>query len=150
MTTSISFDLVRMETGPQGTFGILTSADKHYTWNTGELPKFAGNADALNERQTDCIPAGTYLCHVKNSAKYGRVYQLSNVPNRDGILIHSGNYCGDTAQGFKSHVLGCIILGKGRGVLDGQKAVLQSKTALAEFIAYTDLASFTLRITETF
>lgn len=49
-----------------------------------------------NEQQVSCIPEGTYPITWENHAKFGQVYRLHNVPNRDGVLIHTGNELGDT------------------------------------------------------
>jgi hypothetical protein len=82
-----------------------------------------------NERKVSCIPKGNYTCVSRNSPKYGRHYHVTNVPNRDLILIHHGNYHTD--------ILGCILIGKGRADLnkDGLMDVTQSKIAMAEFVA---------------
>jgi hypothetical protein len=82
-----------------------------------------------NERKVSCIPKGTYTCVARVSPKYGRHYHVTNVPNRDLILIHHGNYHTD--------ILGCILIGKGRADLnkDGIIDVTQSKIAMAEFVA---------------
>lgn len=139
----------RTETSDQGTFGTLYIDDVEFC-KTGELPKYAGNPDVLNERCADCIPAGLYKCAPYSSVKYPNVYEVTGVPNRSAILIHSGNYCGDVKKGYKSHVLGCIILGKSMGILDGQKAVLSSKPTLEKFLNMFDKQPFTLEIRERF
>lgn len=138
--------LERWETSDEGTFGVLKDSEGDILFYTGELPRYAGDAGVENERQTDCIPDGTYEAAVKDSPKFGRVYQLKDVPNRSGILIHSGNFCGDVAKGFKSHVLGCIILGSARGTLDGQQAVTGSKDAMKKFMNMMEGEPFTLHI----
>ena len=125
--------LQRTETSSEGTFGKLY-VDGKFLCYTGELPRFAGNPDVENERCTDCIPDGVYTCAIHQSAKLGRVYMLQDVPGRSGVCIHKGNYCGDKAVGFKSHVEGCIILGLQFGTLEGQKAVLRSKDAFDRFM----------------
>lgn len=48
-------------------------------------------------------------------------------------MIHSGNVAGDEAKGFNSHVEGCILLGLNKGKVGGQKAVQQSRAAIAQF-----------------
>lgn len=141
--------LIRTKTSSQGTFGTLYD-DTVSLCATGELPKYAGNPDVENEQRTDCIPAGTYECKIVDSPKFGHVYGVTNVPGRSAILIHSGNFCGDTAKGFKSHVLGCIILGEITGTLEGQQAVLSSKRALATFMERMANEPFKLIIEENY
>lgn len=94
-----------------------------------------------NRRNESCIPAGTYRAtFMKKSAsgKYRNVFWLQSVPGRSAILIHNGNTV--------NHSRGCLIIGKRRGPLAGQPAVLNSKTALREFAALLDSKPFTLTI----
>jgi len=58
-----------------------------------------------NRRNISCIPYGTYECCAFSGMKYTDVYKVLNVPNRDGILFHRGNYERDTR--------GCILPGLG-------------------------------------
>lgn len=58
-----------------------------------------------NEPQSSCIPTGSYACVLAWSDRYEQLMpRLLKVPGRSGILLHSGNYPGDTH--------GCILLGK--------------------------------------
>lgn len=141
--------LKRTETSPQGTFGKLYDGNILICY-TGELPKYAGNINTLNERRTDCIPTGTYVCKIKQSPKFGIVYRLDNVPNRSEILIHKGNYAGSKTNGFKSDIEGCILLGMEFGILSKQKAVLDSNTAFNKFMKLMNKEPFEIIITETF
>jgi hypothetical protein len=75
---------------------------------------------------------------MRRSPKFGPVYEILSVPGRTNVLIHTGNWAGDTTAGFRSDVLGCVVLGLYAGVLRGQKAVFVSRpavTALAEAMA---------------
>ena len=55
------------------------------------------------------IPAGTYEVAVTFSNKFQKFLPLLlDVPNFDGIRIHTGNTAKDT--------LGCILVGQGKGV----------------------------------
>ena len=56
-----------------------------------------------NRRRVSCIPEGTYKVTRRTSQKFGRHFILHDVPNRDYILIHKGNFDSDT--------LGCILVG---------------------------------------
>lgn len=129
--------LVRQPSTPQGTIGRI-SLGPAKSWYTIELPW------RDNRRQVSCIPAGEYPCSIVHSQKYGQVYHVQNVPGRSGILIHSGNLAGDTAQGFISHSKGCILPGLRVGTLDRQLAVLSSRTALREFMDALGGEPFTL------
>src|ERR1700761_9216677 len=52
----------------------------------------------------NCIPEGTYALNISVSPKFERyLIHVCNVPNRDGILIHTGNTAKDTS--------GCILVG---------------------------------------
>lgn len=135
-------NLCRLKRSDQGTEGLLVSGD--FNCRTLELPW------RNNQKQISCIPAGEYNVEIRLSNKYGRVYWVRHVPNRTYILIHSGNYAGDVSKGFKSHVMGCILLGKKNGFLGGQVAVLNSRIAVREFVEYMEYEPFKLRILEAF
>ena len=57
-----------------------------------------------NKPEISCIPEGEYYCKIVQSPKFGRVFEITGVPNRNNILIHKGNWTTDT--------LGCVILGE--------------------------------------
>lgn len=75
-----------------------------------------------NKRQISCIPEGVYKCVPHDGMKFQNVWEVTNVPNRKAILLHSGNTTDD--------IEGCILLGMQRGTLKGKPAVLRSKEAL--------------------
>lgn len=93
-----------------------------------------------NERQKSCIPKGVYEVKLRWSQKYGTHYHVLNVPNRDLILIHSGNFNKDTK--------GCILVGKKFADLnkDGLLDVAMSRDAMNEMLKFFDLDDFTLEI----
>jgi len=75
-----------------------------------------------NEKMVSCIPAGTYTCKPYSSAKFPKVWEVTNVKDRSAILFHAGNTHADTH--------GCILLGTGV-TIDGRSAALtQSLKAL--------------------
>lgn len=114
--------LKRTETGDAGTFGFLM-ADVGRSWVTGELPQREGIPGV------SAIPPGAYLVEWAQSPRFGWCYHVRNVPGRSSILIHVGNFVGDTERGFKCDVLGCIVPGLELGELQGQRAVIHSKAA---------------------
>lgn len=88
--------LVRTEKLENATFGHLLFSFEHcYTL---ELPW------RDNKKNISCIPEGKYKCKLEDHKTKGRVYRLFDVPNRDGILIHVGNYAGKDSRG-------CILVG---------------------------------------
>ena len=132
--------ITRTETSIHGTFGRLQYGGFE-CW-TLELPW------KDNRPQVSCIPAGEYLTAPWNSRKWPRTYHITNVPGRTAILMHTGNVAGDkTIPGFKSHVLGCILLGKYRGWIGKQQAILSSAVAYNEFRALIGIRGFELKIT---
>jgi hypothetical protein len=56
-----------------------------------------------NQKSISCIPKGIYNCKPRTSQKFSKHFIIENVPNRNTILIHVGNYPKDTT--------GCILLG---------------------------------------
>lgn len=132
--------LVREPSQDYGTFGIMTLPDGT-RFHTLELP-WRDNAP-----QRSCIPGGTYPAAIKNSPRFGTVYRVNNVPNRSEILIHAGNTAGDKAMGMKADVLGCILLGMGRGKIGNQPSVTSSKDAVKLFMEKMGHRDFKLVIT---
>ena len=135
-------DLFRLRRSDQGTEGLLVAGD--FNCRTLELPW------RENQQQISCIPPADYKVEIRLSNKYGRIYWVRQVQNRSYILIHSGNYAGDTSKGFKSHVMGCILLGKKSGFLGGQVAVLNSRIVVRQFMEDMGYESFNLHIKEAF
>lgn len=134
--------LYRLKRGDYGTMGILMAPG--FTCYTLELPW------KNNQRNVSCIPGGEYTVKIRISPKYGKVYHVKDVPNRSFILIHSGNWAGDTSKGLRSHVNGCILLGKSRGKLAGQPAVLNSRITVKKFMSIMNYQPFTLKINDGF
>lgn len=122
-----------------GTFGKLTT-DSGFQCYSGELQW------KDNKPDISCIPAGVYQCAMRKSVKHGNCYGVEGVQGRTNIEIHSGNFCGDSSQGLKDDVLGCIILGDAIGEIAGQKALLSSKDALTRFEADLEGSAFRLSI----
>lgn len=135
-------NLFRLKRSDQGTEGLLVTGD--FACRTLELPW------RDNQRGISCIPYGEYNVEIRLSNKYGRIYWVRRVLNRTYILIHSGNFAGDKDKGYKTHVQGCILLGKRGGYLGGQVAVLNSRITVRAFMEEMEYEPFKLRIQEAF
>lgn len=125
--------LIRLKVFRLCTIGIIIARGNRYY--SLELPW------RQNKRNRSCIPSGSYECHHlarSSSGKYQNVYHLRNVKGRSGILIHNGN--------LPSHTKGCILLGMREGFLGGMKAVLNSKSAMSDFVRIMNKEPFTLRV----
>jgi len=134
--------LFRLKRSDQGTLGLLLAPG--FQCYSLELPW------RENKQNISCIPNGDYDVVIRISPKYGKTYHVTNVENRSFILIHSGNWAGDTSKGFKTHVNGCILLGKDRGLLAKQLAVLNSRITVNRFMQTMGYNPFKLKISENF
>ncbi len=115
-------ELIRLEEVHRyGTFGVL-KISKEVFCVTLEPP------DRLNEAFMSSIPAQQYRCHKIKSPKFGATWRVADVPGRDNILFHPGN--------FGNHTTGCIILAEHFGKLRGDRAVLNSGQTFKHFINY--------------
>jgi len=79
---------------------------------------------AKNVPFISCIPEGVYNVNKHTSPKFGLCFAISNVPDRQHILIHVANYA--------RQLNGCIAVGLGHGDIDkdGVMDVVSSKNAL--------------------
>jgi len=132
--------LFRIRRSDHGTEGVLALGD--FRCFTLELPW------KQNTRNLSCIPAGEYTVSIRISPRYGRIYWVMKVEDRSYILIHSGNWAGDSEKGLNTHTNGCILLGEKRGYLAGQRAVLLSRKAIRRFMNKLDGEDFKLTIME--
>ena len=83
-----------------------------------------------NEKQVSCIPEGTYPVKIRYSKKYGTHLHITDVPNRDLILIHFGNYAGSVNEKSGTpDIKGCVLVGEKYGDIskDGIEEILVSK-----------------------
>lgn len=84
------------------TLGILFVMDELnrivFDCFTLELPNFG------NKKKVSNIPIGKYKVVKRTSPKYGNHFHILDVPNRDYILIHQGNYY--------TQIEGCVLVGK--------------------------------------
>lgn len=128
----IEFFLERTVSDDNGTFGILTMQGNNKLCMTCELPW------KNNQSQISCIPTGTYECIRHNSLKFPNTWELRNVPDRDEILIHTGNTIKDTH--------GCILVGDKLGTLDDLPAVIDSQNTM-KMLRNVLPANFSITIT---
>lgn len=109
-------ELLRLSETREGTIGCLRRNGTLWLF-TLELP-WSGNATGES-----CIPEGGYECGPHVSQKFGRTYEVLNVPGRSEILFHPGNTIKDTH--------GCILLGeyiRGPWLYESRKAFVTFKT----------------------
>lgn len=106
--------LKRINSSSECVLGVLELDNKEIC-KTLELPW------RDNQKSISCIPAGEYKLSPYPSSRFGEVYIVNDVPNRTGILIHTGNTADD--------IQGCILVGDSYGKLNGKKAVLNSRQA---------------------
>jgi hypothetical protein len=124
----------------QGTEGILTVPDVGWSCFVMELPW------RENASQISCIPNGIYIVKIRQSPKFGTIFHITNVENRSVILMHWGQFGGDKSKGWMSHTLGCVLLGKSRGIFKNQRAIINSRIAVTEFMRIMKNEPFKLTI----
>lgn len=78
-----------------------------------------------NQHEISCIPKGIYFVEKRYSTTHGYHFHVKDVPNRDMILIHEGNY--------HFNYKGCIGVGKAFMDLnkDGLMDITETKSTLA-------------------
>jgi hypothetical protein len=144
---------VKIQRGPPtlcGTFGTLEASysSTSFTCVTLEPPWYD------NRRNVSCIPAGKYRCSRLESPSKGSRYQVLNVPGRDAILFHTGNWAGDERAGLKSDSEGCIMLGTyvepmaPPGVEEPQYAIKRSYPVVSAFQKFFDWQDIELEVVD--
>ena len=101
-----------------------------------------------NETGISSIPAGSYVTSMRSDGGRGWRIQLENVPGREYIQLHVGN--------FQNEIEGCILLGAELGndqcmVTESHKAVelLRERiSAKAEKGNMTSIVDITFEVTE--
>ena len=128
---------------PKYTKGTL-KVDNGFECDTLELP------DKGNERSISCIPEGVYDVQLRHSAKYGHHLHVTDVVDRDLILIHWGNYAGSkNPKTGTPDIRGCVLVGHGYADLDGDglpEIVNSKKAFIALMTACPD--GFQLTVTQ--
>lgn len=114
--------LTRINETRKQTQGLLEVAKTGNKYSTIELPW------KENKQNISCIPKGYYPVTKRYSSKYGYHLHIKNVPGRDFILIHAGNYYTQTR--------GCILVGlEFRDINSDQEVdVVRSQKALGELL----------------
>ena len=84
-----------------GTLSIWDGEKPVWNCKTIELP------DNGNRRNFSCIPEGIYDTIKFMSPTRGECFHVLNVPDRDAILIHPGNF----VAGRRVDTKGCILPG---------------------------------------
>lgn len=125
-----------------GAFSTLLDEQGH------ELCKMAERPWQNNLAGISCVPVGRYQLLPHNSPKFGQCYALEapelgvtlHGPSlRTHILIHPAN--------LPSQLAGCLAPGTDFGCVDGQWAVVNSKTAFNTLMTYLDGQAAQLEIT---
>ena len=115
------------------TMGMLSiDGMEHEPLHTLELPW------RDNKRTVSCIPTGVYQVYPHVSPSLGKCWKLQDVPERDDILIHSGNTVED--------IRGCILLGLSAAPMAGDPAVTKSRGAISYFRTLVGEKPFTLKV----
>ncbi|TOK51156.1 DUF5675 family protein, partial [Vibrio parahaemolyticus] len=83
-----TLNLRRIKQYGETTLGKLTIDGVDKSWFILE----PGGPDSIVEGSDKRISAGTYKMEPFSGAKYKNVYELKNVPGRNYVLIHAGNY----------------------------------------------------------
>lgn len=151
----MNVQIIRFNTSDEGTFGKLyieeDSAQPPFWCYTAELPY------RNNQPDISCVNPGYYPAGFTLTPKHPLGIFMLQVPGRTACEIHSGNYAGDvnkinpkTGSPYRSDVEGCILLGKDIGISYGQKILVESRVALAQFMALMGKEPFQLEIIEQF
>lgn len=135
--------ITRIFTSDEITHGIL-ELECGFKCVTAELPWRDVDKDGISDLDRSRIPQGSYIAKKRWSMRFlAWLYEVKGVRGRNNILLHRGNYAGDVTKGFKSDVLGCILLGERvaymtpKGYTKPQLAVINSTATLAAFMAAT-------------
>ncbi|UZP68091.1 DUF5675 family protein [Desulfovibrio mangrovi] len=123
----MKMDIVRVERSEAGTFGVLI-VDGSAFCVTLERPWVD------NQQNVSSIPPGDYICKRVQSPSKGNTFEITGVPGRSNILIHKGNFIGDSE--------GCVLVGQYFAKLkhngDSERAIANSGTTFTQFLQITD------------
>jgi len=107
--------LLRFHSTPTETIGLLYGEDVP-SFYTLELPY------RDNQKNVSCIPPGRYSLIKHMSYKFGPCFEIANVPNRSGILLHAAN--------LVDELRGCTAVGHGYRMTDKGVFLYKSRSAI--------------------
>lgn len=137
--------LKRIQTSDEGTVGVLFIISPYFRSFCLELPL------RDNKSNLSCIlPPSKFIVKWLKSPKFGMCYHVQGVPGRGDILLHPGNFAGDSTLKYKTHSHGCILPCRKIGKMTGQLAGLSSSPALQEFVRVLNKQTFILEILNDF
>ncbi len=140
--------LIRDTFLPDRTFGTIFDAETGDYLCESVEPGRDHNRASTKDRPGACIPAGRYLCRRVDSPSHGDCFEVTGVPGRLHIQIHSANW--------SRQLRGCIAPGLTRAVIDDgnpdtvdDRGVTSSKKAFAKLMALQEgLDEFWLTIVD--
>lgn len=114
--------LVEEDKQTLGRFHLYEELEEVFSCAVLELP------DKENKTSISSIPEGTYKAKKRYSQKFGNHYHILEVPGREWILIHFGNYYTD--------IRGCLLFGKSFTDIngDGHRDVTSSKATMKKLL----------------
>ena len=121
------------------TIGELLIDGAHFCWTLEDVDRRTENGGTKVYGKT-CIPRGTFDVVIDFSPKYNKeMPHVLNVPQFEGVRIHSGNVAADTE--------GCILVGSTKS----KDFIGNSKTTFIRFMekldeAYAKAVPITLEI----
>lgn len=128
--------LIREKFTDNSTIGSLYNGDVFLCYTLEDMTR---EPDIKIPGRT-AIPYGRYEVAITFSPKYNRKMPiLLNVPNFEGVRIHSGNDDGDTD--------GCILVGLSKGkdmIFESQLAYVKVKELIGAKIAYDEKVFITI------
>lgn len=127
----------------EGFFTLFSEDGKVlFTCRTLELPNLN------NQSKISCIPEGIYFVKKHVSPSQGQCYSIPNVPFRDHILIHKGNYVGSVnPETGHPDILGCVLVGNGLKDItgDGIPEITGSSVTLKKLLSLADNFNLTIK-----
>ena len=113
---------------PHGTWGELTGPNGFHCV-TMENPWLG------NKRRESCVPEGIYKMRLRQSTivrrtsggMYSEGWEICDVPGRDFIMVHPGNFVRNTD--------GCLLVGRDMTIDGGQLMVTHSQATFQRFMA---------------